>query len=247
MKIKNEINIYGIRPIIEAINDNKSINKVFIRRSDNLSYNHSKLISILKEKNIPFSFTPKEKFKKIDAKNHQGVSALISPIDIVNIEQLITQTKDNKNNKIYVLLDGITDTRNFGAIIRTCAAFNVDGIIISEDNSAPINSDVIKTSAGGAFKVKIARVKNLKDAIYYLKTEDISIIGLSEKGKNKIYDCNLKKPVGIVLGSEDRGISKGIINLCDETVNIPIENIDSLNVSVAFSVIAYEAKRQRIF
>jgi len=246
MKIKNEINIYGIRPIIEAINDNKSINKVFIRRTDNLSHNHSKLISLLKERNIPFSFAPKEKFNKIDAKNHQGVMALISPIDIINIEQLITQTKDNKNNKIYVLLDGITDTRNFGAIIRTCAAFNVDGIIISEDNSAPINSDVIKTSAGGAFKVKIARVKNLKDAIYYLKTEDISIIGLSEKGENKIYDCELNKPLGIVLGSEDRGISKGIINLCDETVNIPIQNIDSLNVSVAFSVIAYEAKRQRI-
>ena len=246
MKIKNEINIYGIRPIIEAINDNKSINKVFIRRTDNISHNHSKLISLLKEKNIPFSFAPKEKFNKIDAKNHQGVMALISPIDIINIEQLITQTKEN-NNKIYVLLDGITDTRNFGAIIRTCAAFNVDGIIISEDNSAPINSDVIKTSAGGAFKVKIARVKNLKDAIYHLKTEDISIIGLSEKGENKIYDCKLNKPLGIVLGSEDRGISRGIINLCDETVNIPIENIDSLNVSVAFSVIAYEAKRQRIF
>ena len=246
MKIKNEINIYGIRPIIEAINDNKSINKVFIRRTDNLSHNHSKLISLLKEKNIPFSFAPKEKFNKIDAKNHQGVMALISPIDIINIEQLITQTKEN-NNKIYVLLDGITDTRNFGAIIRTCAAFNVDGIIISEDNSAPINSDVIKTSAGGAFKVKIARVKNLKDAIYHLKTEDISIIGLSEKGENKIYECKLNKPLGIVLGSEDRGISRGIINLCDETVNIPIENIDSLNVSVAFSVIAYEAKRQRIF
>ena len=246
MKIKNEINIYGIRPIIEAINDNKSINKVFIRRTDNLSHNHSKLISLLKEKNIPFSFAPKEKFNKIDAKNHQGVMALISPIDIINIEQLITQTKEN-NNKIYVLLDGIKDTRNFVAIIRTCAAFNVDGIIISEDNSAPINSDVIKTSAGGAFKVKIARVKNLKDAIYHLKTEDISIIGLSEKGENKIYDCKLNKPLGIVLGSEDRGISRGIINLCDETVNIPIENIDSLNVSVAFSVIAYEAKRQRIF
>ena len=246
MKIKNEINIYGIRPIIEAINDNKSINKVFIRRTDNISHNHSKLISLLKEKNIPFSFAPKEKFNKIDTKNHQGVLALISPIDIINIEQLITQTKEN-NNKIYVLLDGITDTRNFGAIIRTCAAFNVDGIIISEDNSAPINSDVIKTSAGGAFKVKIARVKNLKDAIYHLKTEDISIIGLSEKGENKIYDCKLNKPLGIVLGSEDRGISRGIINLCDETVNIPIENIDSLNVSVAFSVIAYEAKRQRIF
>ena len=113
MKIKNEINIYGIRPIIEAINDNKSINKVFIRRTDNLSHNHSKLISLLKERNIPFSFAPKEKFNKIDAKNHQGVMALISPIDIINIEQLITQTKDNKNNKIYVLLDGITDTRNF--------------------------------------------------------------------------------------------------------------------------------------
>ena len=246
MKIKNEINIYGIRPIIEAINDNKSINKVFIRRTDNISHNHSKLISLIKERNIPFSFAPKEKFNKIDAKNHQGVMALISPIDIINIEQLITQTKEN-NNKIYVLLDGITDTRNFGAIIRTCAAFNVDGIIISEDNSAPINSDVIKTSAGGAFKVKIARVKNLKDAIYHLKTEDISIIGLSEKGENKIYDCKLNIPLGIVLGSEDRGISRGIINLCDETVNIPIENIDSLNVSVAFSVIAYEAKRQRIF
>ena len=247
MKIKNEINIYGIRPIIEAINDNKSINKVFIRRTDNLSHNHSKLISLLKERNIPFSFAPKEKFNKIDAKNHQGVMALISPIDIINIEQLITQTKENKNNKIYVLLDGITDTRNFGAIIRTCAAFNVDGIIISEDNSAPINSDVIKTSAGGAFKVKIARVKNLKDAIYHLKSIDISIVSASEKANKNVYDIDFTKPVAVIMGSEQRGINKSIINLSDEVVKLPMYGkIQSLNVSVACGVFLYEVVRQRI-
>tara|TARA_B100000214_G_scaffold350546_1_gene304288 strand:- start:5394 stop:6137 length:744 start_codon:yes stop_codon:yes gene_type:complete len=247
MNNNKEIKIYGVRPLLEAINSGKSINKVIFKRNNSLNPNQKKIINILKENSIPFSFAPSEKFNKLHNKNHQGIIALISPIDIITIEQLISQTKDNKNHRIYVLLDGITDTRNFGAIIRTCAAFNINGIIISEDNSAPVNSDVIKTSAGGAFKVKIARVKNLKDAVYHLKTNDISIIGLSEKGEKIIYDYNLKKSIAIVLGSEDRGISKGITNLCDETINIPIQNIDSLNVSVAFSVIAYEAYKQRIF
>ena len=159
---------------------------------------------------------------------------------------IILPTYNEKDNLAYLLLDGITDTRNFGAIIRTSLAANVSGIIISQNNSAPINSDVVKTSAGAVFKIPIARVNNLKDAIIYLNSLGISIFSLSERGTNTIYDVNYKKSIGLILGSEDKGISKGILKLSDDVIKIPISaEIDSLNVSSALSAVIFEVVRQR--
>ena len=145
------------------------------------------------------------------------------------------------------MLDGITDTRNFGAILRSAAAIDIDAVFIPASGSAPLNGDVIKTSVGGAFKVPISKVSNLKDVIYILNSHDIPTIGITEKAKTTVYDYNLKGAVGLIFGSEDKGISSGILKIINNTAKLPMsENIQSLNVSVACGVTFYELIRQRL-
>ena len=244
-----KIEIYGIRSIIEAIESSKDISRVYLLKSNSHKSSLFKsLVSLLENNNIKYSFVPKEKFKKFENKNHQGAVAILSPIKLLSIEELISVTFNKISSKTYVLLDGITDARNFGAIIRTAVASNVDGIIIPQNNSAPVNSDVIKTSSGGVFKIPIARVNNIKDAILHLNSIQINIISLSEKANKTIYDYNFKESTAIIMGSEEKGISKGVLSLSNEILKIPIDSkIDSLNVSSAFSAVAFEIIRQRNF
>ena len=244
-----KIEIYGIRSIIEAIESSKDISSVYLLKSNSHKSNLFKsLVSLLENNNIKYSFVPKEKFKKFENKNHQGAVAILSPIKLLSIEELISVTFNKISTKTYVLLDGITDARNFGAIIRTAVASNVDGIIIPQNNSAPVNSDVIKTSSGGVFKIPIARVNNIKDAILHLNSIEMNIISLSEKANKTIYDYNFKESTAIIMGSEEKGISKSVLSLSNETLKIPIDSkIDSLNVSSAFSAVAFEIIRQRNF
>ena len=244
-----KIEIYGIRSIIEAIESSKDISRVYLLKSNShKSSLFRSLVSLLENNNIKYSFVPKEKFKKFENKNHQGAVAILSPIKLLSIKELISVTFNKISSKTYVLLDGITDARNFGAIIRTAVASNVDGIIIPQNNSAPVNSDVIKTSSGGVFKIPIARVNNIKDAILHLNSIEINIISLSEKANKTIYDYNFKESTAIIMGSEDKGISKGVLSLSNEILKIPIDSkIDSLNVSSAFSAVAFEIIRQRNF
>ena len=244
-----KIEIYGIRSIVEAIESSKDISRVYLLKSNSHKSSLFKsLVSLLENNNIKYSFVPKEKFKKFENKNHQGAVAILSPIKLLSIEELISVTFNKISSKTYVLLDGITDARNFGAIIRTAVASNVDGIIIPQNNSAPVNSDVIKTSSGGVFKIPIARVNNIKDAILHLNSIEINIISLSEKANKTIYDYNFKESTAIIMGSEEKGISKGVLSLSNETLKIPIDSkIDSLNVSSAFSAVAFEIIRQRNF
>lgn len=244
-----KIEIYGIRSIIEAIESSKDISRVYLLKSNSHKSSLFKsLVSLLENNNIKYSFVPKEKFKKFENKNHQGAVAILSPIKLLSIEELISVTFNKISSKTYVLLDGITDARNFGAIIRTAVASNVDGIIIPQNNSAPVNSDVIKTSSGGVFKIPIARVNNIKDAILHLNSIEMSIISLSEKANKTIYDYNFKESTAIIMGSEEKGISKGVLSLSNEILKIPIDSkIDSLNVSSAFSAVAFEIIRQRNF
>ena len=244
-----KIEIYGIRSIIEAIESSKDISRVYLLKSNSHKSSLFKsLVSLLENNNIKYSFVPKEKFKKFENKNHQGVVAILSPIKLLSIEELISVTFNKISSKTYLLLDGITDARNFGAIIRTAVASYVDGIIIPQNNSAPVNSDVIKTSSGGVFKIPIARVNNIKDAILHLDSLEINIISLSEKANKTIYDYNFKESTAIIMGSEEKGISKGVLSLSNEILKIPIDSkIDSLNVSSAFSAVAFEIIRQRNF
>ncbi|MDA0345533.1 MAG: 23S rRNA (guanosine(2251)-2'-O)-methyltransferase RlmB, partial [Proteobacteria bacterium] len=220
----SKFEIFGLRAIIEAINASKEISKVYLIKSASTSSLFRTLISQLEKNNIKFSFVPKEKFYKYKDKNHQGAVAILSPVSLFSLEDLISNTYNEKENLTYILLDGITDTRNFGAIIRTSVAANVSGIIISQNNSAPINSDVVKTSAGSVFKIPIARVNNLKDAIIHLNSLNINIFSLSEKATNTIYDIDFNNSIGLILGSEDKGISKGILKLTDDIIKVPISS-----------------------
>ena len=237
--------IYGIRSVIEAINSSKDIDKVFIQTGLK-----GKLIgqleSLIRKKNINFSFVPKQKLDRLSKKNHQGVIARIAPIKFYTIDSFSTVIEKSKNPFI-LILDQINDVRNFGAIIRTAEISGVDGIIIQNSSSAPVNSDTIKTSAGAIFNIPICKVNHIKDAIYHLQSLNISIISASEKSVKNIYDVNLKGPIAIIMGSEQKGINKSVIKLSDESVKLPMYGkIESLNVSVACGIFLYEVVRQRI-
>ena len=241
-----ELKIFGLRPVIEAIESKRPIDKVWIVKSSN-SKLHADLTSKLKKNNIPFSLVPKQALeRKLRGKNHQGVFARISPIEIIPIDKMIQNELKKEVDQIYLLLDGVTDPRNFGAILRSANATSVNGVIICSSSSAPINEDVLKASSGAIFNVPISKVNNLKDAIYLLKENNIEIMGLEQNAKKLIYDINLKKPLALLIGSEEKGISKGILKMVDQKTKIPMTGtVESLNVSVAVSIALFEVLRQR--
>ena len=237
--------IYGIRAVIEAINSSKDIDKVFIQTGLK-----GKLIgqleSLIRKNKINFSYVPTQKLDRLSKKNHQGVIARIAPIKFYTIDSF-SEVLEKSNNPFVLILDQINDVRNFGAIIRTAEISGVDGIIIQNSSSAPVNSDTIKTSAGAIFNIPICKVNHIKDAIYHLQSMNISIISASEKSKKNIYDVDLKVPLAIIMGSEQKGINKSVINLSNESVKLPMYGkIESLNVSVACGIFLYEVVRQRI-
>jgi len=237
--------IYGIRAVIEAINSSKDIDKVFIQTGLK-----GKLIgqleSLIRKNKINFSYVPTQKLDRLSKKNHQGVIARIAPIKFYTIDSF-SEVLEKSNNPFVLILDQINDVRNFGAIIRTAEISGVDGIIIQNSSSAPVNSDTIKTSAGAIFNIPICKVNHIKDAIYHLQSMNISIISASEKSEKNIYDVDLKVPIAIIMGSEQKGINKSVINLSNESVKLPMYGkIESLNVSVACGIFLYEVVRQRI-
>ena len=237
--------IYGIRAVIEAINSSKDIDKVFIQTGLK-----GKLIgqleSLIRKNKINFSYVPTQKLDRLSKKNHQGVVARVAPIKFYTIDSF-SEVIEKSKNPFILILDQINDVRNFGAIIRTAEISGVDGIIIQNSSSAPVNSDTIKTSAGAIFNIPICKVNHIKDAIYHLQSMNISIISASEKSKKNIYDVDLKGPLAIIMGSEHKGINKSVINLSNESVKLPMYGkIESLNVSVACGIFLYEVVRQRI-
>ena len=237
--------IYGIRAVIEAINSSKDIDKVFIQTGLK-----GKLIgqleSLIRKNKINFSYVPTQKLDRLSKKNHQGVIARIAPIKFYTIDSF-SDVLEKSNNPFVLILDQISDVRNFGAIIRTAEISGVDGIIIQNSSSAPVNSDTIKTSAGAIFNIPICKVNHIKDAVYHLQSMNISIISASEKSEKNIYDVDLKVPLAIIMGSEQKGINKSVINLSNESVKLPMYGkIESLNVSVACGMFLYEVVRQRI-
>ena len=238
--------IFGIRAILEALNSEKPIDKVWLLKGTQ-SKLFEQLLYKLREKNIAFSFVPVEHLSRFSEKNHQGAVARIGAIKTVEMEPLIEGIMQTNKNPLVLLLDGITDVRNFGAILRSAAASGIDAVFIPSSGSAPLNGDTIKTSAGGAFKVPISKVDHLKDVLFYLKAQEVSILALTEKASQTIYHQDLKGPTALIFGSEDIGISSGVLKLADVKAKLPIENeIDSLNVSVACGIVFYEAIRQRL-
>ncbi|MEM1001502.1 MAG: 23S rRNA (guanosine(2251)-2'-O)-methyltransferase RlmB [Bacteroidota bacterium] len=244
--MKTDTIVYGLRAVIEAVQAEKPINKVFIQKgiSGDLS---RELEYLLRKKKTSTSYVPVERLNKLTTNNHQGAVALISPINFKNFDDLIEDILQNVETPLFLLLDQVTDVRNFGAIIRTAECTGVNAIIIPKTGSAPINSDTIKTSSGAAFNVPIAKVDHLKDAIYYLQASGIKIVAATEKGSDTIYDIDLNKGSAIIMGAEDKGISNSLLQLADHSAKLPIAGkIGSLNVSVACGVFLYEVLRQRL-
>tara|TARA_B110000093_G_C12724659_1_gene307707 strand:+ start:48 stop:632 length:585 start_codon:yes stop_codon:yes gene_type:complete len=190
---------------------------------------------------------PKERLERFKNKNHQGAIATISKIEFIEVEELIESAFKNNDSPTFILLDGITDARNVGAILRSCAATGVNGLIIPQTGSAPINDDTIKTSAGGAFKVPISRVNHLKDAVYLLKSYKTQIIAVSEKSNENLFNLKIEKSAAVIMGSEDKGIQSSLLKICDSSIKLPMEKgVDSLNVSVACGIVLYEKIRQQL-
>ncbi|MCW5516776.1 23S rRNA (guanosine(2251)-2'-O)-methyltransferase RlmB [Muriicola sp. Z0-33] len=237
--------IYGIRAVMEAINADEPIDKVFVQKG--LRGDLSKELEFLMRKQgISFSYVPPEKLNRLCKNNHQGVVASISPIRFHDLEGLVENITADKKAPFFLLLDQLSDVRNFGAIIRSAECTGVDGIIIQKRGSAPVTADTIKTSAGAVFKIPIAKVDHLKDAVYFLQASGISVVAATEKTNKSIYDIPLTGPLAIVMGAEDTGISPSIVKAADYAAKLPmLGEIGSLNVSVACGVFLYEAVRQR--
>ena len=237
--------IYGIHAIIEAIEAGKSIDKLFIQRGlHNDSF--AKLWKLVRLKRINYKHVPLEKINKLTRKNHQGVFAFISPIDFHNIEDIIPNLFEQGHNPLILVLDRITDVRNFGAIARTAECVGVNAILIPEQNSAAVNADAIKTSSGALLKIIVCRTWNLKLALKFIKESGIQLISCTEKTQDNMYKADYTLPTAIIMGSEENGISPEFLKMSNAKVKIPINGtINSLNVSVATGIILYETIRQR--
>ncbi len=237
--------IFGIRAIIEAVESGKTIDKLFIQKGLHNDL-FAELWKLVREKRINYKHVPLEKINRLTRKNHQGVFAFISPIDFHNIEDVIPKLYEEGKNPLVLVLDRITDVRNFGAIARTAECAGVDTILIPEQNAAAINADAIKTSAGALHKVTVCRTWNLKLALQFMKESGIQLIGCTEKTQDDMYKPNYTTPTAIIIGSEEDGVSPEFLKMCDARAKIPMNGkIASLNVSVATGVILYEAIRQR--
>ena len=231
--------IFGKRAVFEAIENDIQIDKIFMDRDSQYMDNIKRKII---EKKIKISFVPIEKLNKLSKNNHQGIVASISPVKTLDIQDL--ENSIEKKATKFLILDNITDTKNFGAIVRSAECLGIDGVIISKTGSSPINGDTIKSSSGAIFNLPIYKLDHIKDAIFLLKEKEIEIIGADEKSNSSIFDFKFSKKTAIVMGSEGKGISKSILNLCDKTLKIPMKGkIGSLNVSVACGIILAELSR----
>ena len=237
--------IFGIRAIIETIEAGHEIDKILLKK-DMQSELSQELFAAVKGRNIPVVRVPVEKIDRITNKNHQGAIAFISPVAYERITHLIPQLYEEAKCPFIVVLDGVTDVRNFGAIARTCECAGVDAIMIPQLGSASINADAIKTSAGALLSLPVCREHNLAAMVNYLKECGLRVFAASEKATQTYTEADYSGPIAIVMGSEDVGISPEILELCDEHVSIPINgNISSLNVSVAAGILIYEAVKGR--
>ncbi len=231
--------IFGKRAVFEAIENDIQIDKIFMDRDNQYMDNIKRKIV---EKKIKISFVPIEKLNKLSKNNHQGIVASISPVKTLDIQDL--ENSIEKKATKFLILDNITDTKNFGAIVRSAECLGIDGVIISKTGSSPINGDTIKSSSGAIFNLPIYKLDHIKDAMFLMKEKEIEIIGADEKSNSSIFDFKFSEKTAIVMGSEGKGISKSILNLCDKTLKIPMKGkIGSLNVSVACGIILAELTR----
>lgn len=242
---ENEL-IFGIRAVIEAVQADKEIDKLLVRR-DIRSELSKELFEILKDRDIPVQRVPNERLDRITRKNHQGVIAFISSVTYQRLEDIIPFVYEQGKSPFIVLLDGVTDVRNFGAIARTCECAGVDAIVIPFRGSVSVNADAVKTSAGALHTLPVCKEKSINEAIRFLQSSGVTVFAASEKAADVYTNVTYDGPVAIVVGAEDTGVSAENLRIADHLVKIPqFGSIGSLNVSVAASILVYEVVRQRM-
>ncbi len=238
--------IFGTRAVIEAVEAGKDIEKIFVQKGLSNELYHQ-LRNALKGQTVPIQIVPPEKLKRITDKNHQGVVAYLTEINYYNTDELLANVFEKGKIPLVLILDRVTDVRNFGAIARGAECAGVDFIIIPSRGAAQITGDAIKTSAGALHRIKVCREDNLKTTLEYLKESGLQIVSCHEKTENLIYDADFTKPSAIIMGSEENGISNEYLKRSDMQVKIPMAGkIASLNVSVASGIVLFEAVKQRL-
>ncbi len=245
-QIKEKNMIFGIRAVIEAIDAGKEIDKVFLRREMGGEL-AKELFEKMKNLQAPVQRVPLEKLNKLTMKNHQGVVAFISSVEYQRIDDIIPTLYEQGKDPFIVILDGVTDVRNFGAIARTCECAGVDAIVVPMRGGAAANADAIKTSAGALHVIPVCRENSLHNTVSYLQKCGVRVVAASEKATHDYSNANYQGPLAIIMGAEDVGISHDILRIVDDMVSIPIlGQIGSLNVSVATGIVVYEAVKQRV-
>jgi 23S rRNA (guanosine2251-2'-O)-methyltransferase len=237
--------VFGTRAVMEAIKAGREIEKIYIQSGLNNDLIRE-LINTAQSHKVPFSFIPQQKLNNISSKNHQGVICLLSIVQYVPLENIIDKCYAEGREPFFLILDRITDVRNFGAIARTVECAGLDGIIFGEKGNAPISADAMKTSAGALNHLPICRVKDIVKTFRVLKDNGIQVVACTEKADQTLYQMELNSPLAIVMGSEEDGISPEILKAADHLAKIPMKgHISSLNVSVAAGIAIYEAVRQK--
>ena len=243
--MKKETLLFGIYPVIEALKAKQTIDKAYVQKGLQ-SPKIEAIVADLEALNTTISYVPLEKMEKLCRSNHQGIILISSPIEFVALETMVEAVLESKKTPLFLILDQISDVRNFGAILRTAECTGVDGVIIQKKGGAPVSGDTVKTSAGAIFNIPICKVDHIKDAIYYLQGSGITTIAATEKTQDTIYNLELNEPMAIVMGSEGLGVSKSVLSIVNKKASLPLLGvINSLNVSVACGALLYEVVRQR--
>ena len=236
--------IFGMHPLLEALEAGREIDKILLKRGLR-SEEVSRITALARERTIPLQIVPEERLTRLTRKQHQGVIAFISEIEYTPLETLIPMLYEAGRSPFVLLLDGLTDVRNFGAIARTAECAGVDALIIPERGSVTVTADAIKTSAGALHRLPVCRVSSIMSAVSLLQASGLKIVAASEKARDVYTDTELRLPLGLVLGAEDEGVSEEVLRRADHIVRIPqVGAIGSLNVSVAAGILIYEIVRQ---
>ena len=242
----NEYYLYGMHPVTDAVRQGRKFERVLLKKGLE-GEQFRALLDELQARDIPYQFVPVEKMNRLVKGAHQGVIAYLAQIEYVSFEEMVENALSRKANPVFLVLDGVSDVRNLGAIARSAECAGVDGIVVPAKGSAAINADAVKTSAGALLRIQTARVANLRTALYYFRDSEFQIVAASEKAEDEMYDVNFKKASVIVMGSEGTGISEPVLSLCTVGARIPMAGeTGSLNVSVAAALMMFEVVRQRM-
>lgn len=238
--------IFGIRPVIEAVEAGKELDKIFIQKSLQGDL-VAELKKTLQQAGIQAKIVPQEKLNRLTTKNHQGVVAFLSPVIFHQIENVLAEVFERGEVPLILILDHLTDVRNFGAIVRTAECAGVHALIVPEVGAAAISGDAVKTSAGALMRMPLCRARHLRDAVFFMQQSGLQVVACTEKTSSQLYEPDYTKPTAIIMGNEETGISTNLIKVADHLARIPMMGkIGSLNVSVSAGIILYEALRQRI-